>query len=165
MKHLWLAMLICAAIFSNSASADEAAQVEAGKMLDSLKMQPSLDKAIDVMLDAQLKQNPNIVPYKEVMLEFLGKYMSYEALRPDLIAMYSTEFTSSELVEIRKFYSTPAGQKYIERLPALISKSSELGGRSVQDHLPELEQMIEKEMDRIKEATIKGDPIKVNEGH
>jgi len=152
MKHTGLAMLLCLVCFSGSVSANDAARVEAERLLDSLNMQENLDQAIDVMLDVQLKQNPNLVPYKKVMLDFLGKYMSYEALKPELITVYSTEFSTSELAEARAFYSTPTGKKFIARMPALISKNAEIGSKSVQDHLPELEQMLEKEIDRIQKA-------------
>lgn len=161
MKHLALAILISSLFFGNSASADDAAKAEAGKLLDAINMDASLNQTINIMLDAELKQNPNIVPYKNVMLEFISKYMSYEALKPRLVELYSTEFSASELRQLRMFYSTPVGQKYIARLPTLISKGAELGGKSVQDHLPELEQMIENEMERLK--NVKNDSSSVED--
>lgn len=135
--------------FSGLASADDAARVEAGKLLDSMNMQATLDQAISTTLDAQLAQKPELAPYKHVMLAFFAKYMSYAALKQDMVTIYASEFSASELREIRDFYSTPTGKKAVQKIPSLISKGAEMGAKSVQDHIPELLQVIQQESERI----------------
>ena len=150
MSYFHLPLIIIALIISNSASADEQAKIQAGKLLDAMQVQKTLDVAIPITLDGLLKQSPKLVPYKGVMLDFLTKHMSYEALKPALITLYSSEFTETELVELSTFYSTPTGKKFIHKQPSLFEQGSQIGAKRVQDNLPELEKMLSEEMARIK---------------
>jgi len=142
-------MLVLSLLFSGVALADDDAKVEAEKLLEVLNTKVTMDATIATMLDAQIKQNPQIAPYKHVMLAFFAKYMSYESLKPDLISIYSTEFTASELKAAREFYSTPAGKKFIASMPKLMGLGAKLGGDRVQEHMPELLKAVEDEAARL----------------
>jgi hypothetical protein len=83
------------------------------------------------------------------MLEFFRKYMSYKSLRPELVELYANEFSAAELKEMRTFYETPTGKKAIEKMPVLMSKGSQIGVRKVQENMPELEQMMKDETEKI----------------
>ena len=80
--------------------ADEASEKEAEKLLDMMGMQEMMDQSVSQMLDIQLQQQPDLAPFKGVMIEFFNKNMSYESIKPELIKMYSEAFTASELKEI-----------------------------------------------------------------
>lgn len=150
MKCLYLPLLLLALIFSNTASADEQAKIEAGKLLDAMQVQKTLDIAIPITLDGLIKQSPKLEPYKGVLLDFLTKHMSYEALKPAFITLYSSEFTAVELAELTAFYSTPTGKKLIDKQPFLYEQGSQIGAKRVQDNIPELEKMLSEEIARIK---------------
>jgi hypothetical protein len=149
MKLLKSALLAAALVAGGPAMADEAARAEAARLLEVMKMQPAIDSMADAMLDAQVKQNPDLAPYREVMLTFFRKYMGYESLKPDLVEIYSAEFTASELREISAFYSTPTGRKIMERMPMLVRKGAEMGAAHVQAHLDELKEAIQAEKLRL----------------
>jgi hypothetical protein len=149
MKLLKSALLAAALVAGGPAMADEAARAEAARLLEVMKMQPAIDSMADAMLDAQVKQNPDLAPYRGVMLDFFRKYMGYESLKPDLIDIYAGEFTASELREVSAFYSTPTGHKIMERMPVLVRKGAEMGAAHVQAHLDELKQAIEAEKLRL----------------
>lgn len=131
------------------AFADSAAEEEAEKLLNAVGMDEVLSQSMAQMLDVQLQQNPALVPYKEVMLEFLGKYMSYESLKPDMIRIYSEAFTASELREINAFYATDVGRKTIEKMPVLMAQGSQIAVARVQENMGELQSMIQAESERI----------------
>jgi hypothetical protein len=76
------------------------------------------------------------------MKEFLGKYMSWDSLKADMVKIYMEEFTESELGELNKFYQTPVGRKTVEKMPVLMTKGAQLGGQRVQKHMPELQAAI-----------------------
>ena len=101
------------------------------------------------MIDIQLQQNPAIAPFKQVMLDFFSKYMSWESLKDDIAEIYLEEFSIQELKELTAFYKTPTGQKAALRVPQLMSKGGELGMRRVQEHMPELQEMIAKEAEKM----------------
>jgi hypothetical protein len=108
-----------------------------------------MEQSMSQMLDIQLQQNPALAPYKGVMMEFLNENMSYESLKPELIKMYSEEFTSSELREINAFYLTDVGKKSIEKMPTLMMQGGQLGATRVQENIGDLQAMIQAESERI----------------
>jgi hypothetical protein len=129
--------------------ADVASEKEAEKLLDMVGTQAVMEQSMSQMLDIQLQQNPALAPYKGVMMEFLNKNMSYESLKPDLVKMYSEEFTSSELREINAFYLTDVGKKSIEKMPKLMMQGGQLGATRVQENIGDLQAMIQAESERI----------------
>ena len=129
--------------------ADEASEKEAEKLLDMMGMQEMMDQSVSQMLDIQLQQQPDLAPFKGVMIEFFNKNMSYESIKPELIKMYSEAFTASELKEIIAFYSTDVGQKSIQKMPALTAQGAQLGATRVQQNIGDLQAMIEAEAERL----------------
>lgn len=142
-------VLITALGVSSMSLADAASEKEAEKLLDMVGTQAVMEQSMSQMLDIQLQQNPALAPYKGVMMEFLNENMSYESLKPELIKMYSEEFTSSELREINAFYSTDVGKKSIEKMPKLMMQGGQLGATRVQENIGDLQAMIQAESERI----------------
>ncbi|MFV0477040.1 MAG: DUF2059 domain-containing protein [Parahaliea sp.] len=151
MKTLQSLFVVCILCFSSLALAQTAEQ-EAEKLLNSIGMEDSLESSMSQMLDMQLSQNPAMVSYKGVMLEFFKKYMSYESLKPELIKLYSSTFSASELKELNAFYSSPIGRKTIEVMPTLMAKGGQVGLSRVQDNIDELQSMIKAEAERQKQS-------------
>ena len=142
-------VLIIALGVSSMSFADAASEKEAEKLLNMVGTQEVMEQSMSQMLDIQLQQNPALAPYKGVMMEFLNENMSYESLKPELIKMYSEEFTSSELREINAFYSTDVGKKSIEKMPTLMMQGGQLGATRVQENIGDLQAMIQAESERI----------------
>src|SRR5687767_13718948 len=92
------------------------------ELLCPLNRAGTMNAASDLALSAQLKANPLLEPFKDVMRQFFTKHLSYSAIKDDLIDLDAAEFTEAELKEIAAFYRTPAGKKSIERLPVLMQK-------------------------------------------
>jgi hypothetical protein len=132
---------------TTTSSADETShRAAAEEILTLTNTEKVMQAAMDTMLDAQLKANPTLEPVKDVMKRFLAKYLSFAAVKEDMITLYVTEFTEEELKELAAFYRTPTGKKAIEKLPVLFQKGAEIGTKRVQEHLPELQQMIQAEL-------------------
>src|SRR4249920_1997335 len=100
LTRVLLALALCAAFLPSQALAEKAARTQAAALLDQLNMQKVLDDSMVLSLDAQIKAQPALVPYRETMLEFFHKYMSYESLKPELVAVYEEAFSEQELSEL-----------------------------------------------------------------
>lgn len=148
MKVLRLVLFVSAMLFSGFALADDASKAEAEKLLDAMGMEALMEQSIENIVDMQMKQQPDIAPYKDVMLTFFKKYMSYKSMKPDFVALYANEFTSAELKDMRNFYETPTGKKTIKKLPDIMNKGSLIGIKKVQENMPELMQMIKAESEK-----------------
>jgi hypothetical protein len=133
--------------------ADAASHEAAAKQLiASMNMSDLMDRTIDQTLEMQMQQSPQLRPYRDVMLKFFRKYLSWAAIEPDMIKLYTDTFTEDELKDITRFYQTPTGQKAVKTLPDLMAKGAEIGQRKVQENLAELQQMVAAEDARLKSA-------------
>lgn len=141
----------CLALAAPAYASDEG-KVEAEKLLAVLDLQAAMDQSMLMALEGQIGNNPELVPYKDVVLAYMRKYMSYESLKPELIELYAGEFTASELREARQFYSSTTGRKFIASMPRLMTLGASLGSAQVQQHMGELNQMIKDETARIEAA-------------
>jgi len=142
-------MLLIIMAWGPIAAADNAAKKEAENLLNAVGMELAIEQSMAQMLNIQLQQNPALLPYKGVMLEFFKKHMSYESLKPDMLRIYADAFTAAELREINAFYATDIGKKSIEKMPLLMSQGAQIGAARVQDNIEELQTMIKAEADRI----------------
>lgn len=140
-----VALLSCGALAQDSTR--HAAAV--AELLSMMSIEKTMEQAVDISVTAQLKANPNLVPYEAVMRSFLSKYMGWAYLKDKFIAIYMAEFTEAELRTMIAFYRTDTGKKVIEKLPSLMAKGSEMGQRAVQDHMNELTEAIQKRSEEL----------------
>lgn len=129
----------CGASSQDSTSHREAVS----ELLAVMNVERTLDQAMEIGLDAQLRNNPGLKPYEGILRSFLSKYMSWTYLEDRFIEVYMREFTEPELRTICAFYRTDVGKKAIEKLPVLLAKGAEIGQQAVQEHLGELTAAIE----------------------
>lgn len=150
MKYLLLAFTLWAA---GGAFASDARSVQAAESLLAVtQMENLLDESIDQALALQIQQNPQLAPFEPVLRAFFRKHMSYESLKPDLIAIYTNSFTADELDEITAFYHTATGQKTVRLMPVLMQRAAQMGLNRVQANVGELETMIKAEVERLQRA-------------
>jgi len=116
------------------------------ELLHTMKMDTLLGQTLDALVEAQAAQNPDFAKIEDVLRQFMAKYMSWEVLKPQLVTIYADTFTEAELREINAFYNTPTGQKAITVLPGLMQKGMAIGQKTMQDHLPELQEAIQKKL-------------------
>ncbi len=128
------------------AAPDARTQEAAMTLLESMHMDRVLSDAIKQTLDLQIQQNPQIAPMRGVMDQFFAKYMSWNALKDDMAAMYAREFSEAELTQITAFYQSPVGQKMVDKMPSMMSQGMALGQQRVQAHMTELQAALMAEM-------------------
>ena len=116
------------------------------EFFDVMNMSTTYQETIEKMLDVQIKQNPNIAPLKDTMLQFFNKYMGWEGMKKDFAKIYMDNFTDSEMKELIAFYKTPTGKKAAILVPALTAQGAALGQKRVQENMHELQRMIKAKM-------------------
>jgi hypothetical protein len=72
------------------------------------------------------------------MLNWLKKYMTWDAMVPELTKLYTSTFTDEELKQMAAFYGSPAGKKSLEKLPELMQRTAMIGASLAQPHSDEL---------------------------
>lgn len=128
--------LVAARVEAQELSATHLQAAEA--VLVEANTEAVMDRATDEMLRLQIEQNPGLAPFEDVMRAFFAEFLSWQALRTDMVRLYATAFSEAELNEIAAFYRTPTGQKAVATMPGLMAEGMQMGQRAVQEQMPEL---------------------------
>ena len=112
------------------------------KLFELTHMQQKIEVSVGNVLSLQLQQNPALREHGDLLSGFLEKNIGWTGMKDNLVKMYMETFTEQELNEINAFYSTPGGQKLIQRLPELIQQRDRLAMQRIQENIGELEQAI-----------------------
>jgi hypothetical protein len=137
--------LLISTLYAKNNSGVETAK----KLFKTLHLSDTYQQTINKGVDFQIRANPQLAPFKNVMLSFFKKYMGWDSIKGDLAKIYSEKFTVDEMNELIKFYKTPVGKKSIKLMPYLYEQGSILGQKKVQEHISELQQMIAKEAKKL----------------
>lgn len=142
-----------------NAASSAAAAAAAQELFKAMKLQENLSDTSAAMIDSEVGRNPGLTPYREVMLTWLRKYMTWDAMLPELTKMYTETFTEAELKQMAAFYGSPAGKKSLEKLPEMMQRTAMTGARLSQAHSDELRAaMASKSEELKKEAAASGAP-------
>ncbi len=130
---------------SSSVRAQAAAQTPtpgttkaAAELMQVIHADKQLQDQIGAAFDVQIQNNPAMAPYRNALLTFMQKYLTWQTMGPELTATYAQLFTESELKDLIAFYKTPTGQKYASLQPALAAKSQTISLAILQQHQSEL---------------------------
>jgi len=80
----------------------------------------------------------------------IKKRVSFENMKGDFVRIYSENLTEPELDSILAFYKTPGGIALLEKMPVLLKKGMEIGQAQMKDLGPEIQQAVEKFVERHK---------------
>jgi hypothetical protein len=144
-KMLMVVGLLFTLVAAQAQTPDKSKQYKAAEeLLLTMNMKQVIDQSLEQMLALQLKNNPSLQPAEATLKQFFNKYMSWEALREDYIKIYMEEFTEKELKEMMSFFKTDTGKKMASKQTILMMKGAQLGQSKVQEHMSELQDMLQK---------------------
>jgi hypothetical protein len=107
-------------------------------MLDSMKR-----NMLEGMRLSFLKEHPGASPVVlsklDATMDGVWKVINLDELVAAGIPVYQKYLTHEDAIGLISFYSSPAGQHYLARMPALIKESSEVGGNVMKGHLDEIQ--------------------------
>ena len=137
-----LAVLFILASPTVSAAGPDSHREAVARLFELTHIQRLIEESVDGVLALQITQNPGLAEHREVLRAFLEKYIGWQALQDDLTTMYLQAFTEAELDQMNAFYSSPTGQKVLQRLPELVRQRNQLAMQRLQEHIGELQQAI-----------------------
>jgi hypothetical protein len=122
----------------------------ARELFKSLKLQESMDGTAAAMVDSEIAHNPPLAPYRDVMLSWLRKYMTWDAMLPELTQLYSETYTEGEMKALAMFYASPVGQKSLAKTSELLTRTAAIGAKISQPHSAELNAQLSARRDELK---------------
>lgn len=114
-----------------------------------ISIETTLQNTVKQLVEMRIKQEPELKPFEKVMMEFFGKYLSYESLKDDMSKLYADTFTTEELNAIAAFYGSEAGKKMLQNTPEILKESAQIGMLKANENMDEFKKMVEEESKRI----------------
>ncbi len=127
---------------SDSITYSEAHKAKAIKLLKLLELEATIQKTLDHYLNTLLSQGDEMLAYKDIMLNFLTKHLTWEKLKDGYAKIYLESYTESELSDLVNFYKSKTGQKTIKLQSEIMIKSSTLAQEIVLANISELQTLI-----------------------
>ena len=118
-------------------------QLEAAmELLDSMNVQKTVSSLMPGMVDAQVQRNPALGPYRDIIMNWSRKVLSWETVSSSFSNIYCQTFNEREMKELTAFYRTPTGQKALIEIPNLWSKATTVAAALARAHSSELQDLI-----------------------
>jgi hypothetical protein len=134
-------LLICALPRLAPADADSHRQV-VEQLFRLTQMEQRVNEGVDSVLQIQLQQSPQLQPHRQVLADFLQKYIGWAGMKESITVMYLETFSEREVEEMNAFYMTPTGQRVINDVPQLVQRRNALAMQRMQDNIGELQAVI-----------------------
>jgi uncharacterized protein len=90
----------------------------------------------------------------------LEKAVGWKQVKPQLIELYASSFSESELKDLIVFYQSPLGKKLMEKMPALSAQSAQLTQKRLETAVPEVNQLLAEMTKQLEPAAAKPDAKK-----
>lgn len=159
-KILILCMMVLS-LCSSYSMADETSHRAAAEELLLLTNPDALMKQVWVqvggMMDQEFQQlgapddlKPVFKKYTDKMFQVLGEDLSFKSMKDDMITIYVNTYTEEEIVAISDFYKSPAGQKFIQKMPQLMQESMAIMQKKIPPLMQKIEDISKEMADEIK---------------
>lgn len=143
------------ALTNAPAAAAPATIADAKAVLDSMNFEKMMDRTLagirqsqGAMVDNMMKQlgqtgadREALVAFQKKMIDEMMGAMTGAEMKDDVAKAYSEVFTKSELQDLAAFYSSPIGQTFSDKTPALQQKMNEVMVPRMMSAMPKVQKM------------------------
>jgi hypothetical protein len=165
-RYLCIAALLLIGLCPGARADDAARRAKVGELITVMHM----DRLMDQMMAAaksQLEQAAAQMPggdsltpeqkkimadYEEQSLKLVSDALSWNALQPNFIDLYSKTFTEDEIDGMVAFYKSPAGQAMLTKMPQLMTASMTMVQEKTVALQPRLKELQDQFMKRMANA-------------
>lgn len=150
--------LVCASgqVFADAAS--HAANAEKFLVLAHAdKLGTPVYMQVQQMFAQRFEQTKAPASKKAVLDSYLAKAnaaldssIGWNKLKPDMVKLYTSNFTESELKDLVAFYQSPLGKKVLETMPKVTQQSAQLTQQKLESAVPVVNKLLDdmtKELD------------------
>ncbi len=72
----------------------------------------------------------------------LDKAVGWDKLKPDMVKLYTTNFSEQELKDLIAFYQSPLGKKVQETMPRVTQQSAQMAEEKLKAAVPEVNKLL-----------------------
>jgi hypothetical protein len=150
-RALCIAALIAA---SGPALADDASHAAAAeqflKLAHADKLTTPVYAQVQQMFAQRFAQSQAPDSKKAVLQTYQAKAdaaldnaVGWDKLKPDMVKLYTDNFSEQELKDLIDFYQSPLGTKVMQKMPTLTAQSAQLAQAKLQSAVPQVNQLME----------------------
>lgn len=88
----------------------------------------------------------------------LDKAVAWDKLKPEMVKLYTTNFSEQELKDLIAFYQSPLGKKVQETMPRVTQQSAQLAQSKLEAAVPEVNKLLADMTKELAPADAKADP-------
>ncbi len=163
MKLKTVVFVTVLSMFCSFANADEKSHRAAAEdlllMTNIDKMLKPMWQQMEAMLEQQFVQLGASEELRHVLNKFSGKMakvmeeeLGWAKMKNDYIDIYVKTYTEGEIRAISDFYKTPAGKKFIEKMPQLMRESMAIGQRKIPAFTEKVQKISQEMINEIKQS-------------
>jgi uncharacterized protein len=155
MKTFTVALTLCLAHLTSFAAPATEASVE--RLLDAMNARGVVDNShtqVEKMMRGMALQpmggrQPSEQQQKSLdatvskTMALMRDEFTWDKLKPDFVKLYVTTFDQEEIDSLVAFYSSPAGQAFVRKMPIVMQKSMEYSQAQMQRLMPRMMKIIE----------------------
>ena len=140
-RMIWVVfVLLCV---GRLCAADEASHRKAvGELFNQIDMAATVNQTAMQVAAALTGAAPEDEGYRDVVREYVRKYVSWDALKDEITALYMKTFTEQDINDLIAFYNTAVGRKLLAQSPAIAQDVAASVHRRLVEHSPELKKMM-----------------------
>lgn len=141
--------------FSGAWAIEPAHQKAIEELLDLSNTKNAYESSVIGAFESSIKSSSQQVPeaqrpkfdkamerIKVLMLEKMG----WEAMKPDIVALYAKSFTLAELEAVLPLMRRPEMRAFVEKSAPLAAEAAKLGGERTRGLQPEIMKIVQEEM-------------------
>ena len=129
-------------------STDDSHGEAARQLLAYLNTEARMTLAVQQIVALQIERDPRLGRYKPQLEAYVGKYLAWDSLLPDIVEAYKKTFTEAEIREIYGFYNSETGRKALGNMDRIIREVGKSRNDLMQKNAAELRTAIEAEQRR-----------------
>ncbi|GAC1516743.1 MAG: hypothetical protein NVS1B4_13550 [Gemmatimonadaceae bacterium] len=114
----------------------------ATELLRAMRFEEGMRAAVTAGLDAQVRGNPLVAPYRAIMHEWTTRHLTWESVGPATVRLYADRFSATELREMLAFYRTPVGRKMIDAQQPIMAEATRIAQAALAPHQAELQEAL-----------------------
>lgn len=134
-----LTFILLLAITTLVAQNDESHRTAVENLLVTIEFEQNMLDTIDNMLEMQIRQNPDLIAFKDVMNDFFVKHLTSDHVKQRYINIYVESFTEKEILELTGFFKTDLGNKYYQESQNITVKGMQISEEVVQQNMDEFQ--------------------------
>jgi hypothetical protein len=145
--------LCCSSVWAQDSSKAVAAEalLEASRVEQMIEqMYAQMPQMMSSLMPQAGPDGPSTEEMQSLMqgaMAFIDERIGYQALKPDYIALYMDTYSEEDLIALTEFMESPLGQRFLDKTPELMTKTSLLVQERMGNAMPELLELMQSEFD------------------